>query len=38
MTGIDSAYEVPVNPEIIINTSTKTIDQCLLDILKVMKN
>ncbi len=38
MTGIDSAYEPPINPEIIIDTSTNTINQYLLNILKVINN
>jgi len=38
MTGIDSAYEVPVNPEIIINTSQETIDQSVLKILNFINN
>jgi 3'-phosphoadenosine 5'-phosphosulfate synthase len=28
-TGIDSAYEVPTDPEIILDTNTKTVDECV---------
>ncbi|MBC7476084.1 MAG: adenylyl-sulfate kinase [Candidatus Sericytochromatia bacterium] len=28
-TGIDSAYEKPVNPELIIDTANKSIEQCV---------
>ena len=36
MTGIDSAYEVPVNPEITIDTSQEAIDQSVRKILNAM--
>lgn len=28
-TGIDSPYEVPVNPELILNTSSHTVEECV---------
>jgi adenylyl-sulfate kinase len=34
MTGIDSQYEVPDNPDITIDTSNQVIDECVLKILK----
>jgi adenylyl-sulfate kinase len=36
MTGIDSIYEVPIHPEITIDTSQETINQSLLKILAVI--
>jgi adenylylsulfate kinase len=36
MTGIDSVYEVPIHPEITIDTSKETINQSLLKILAVI--
>ena len=34
MTGIDSNYEVPDNPDITIDTSKQIIEECVLKILK----
>jgi len=36
MTGIDSIYEAPLNPEIRIDTSQETIDQSVLRILELI--
>ena len=36
MTGIDSNYEVPDNPDITIDTSKQIIEECVLKILKLI--
>ncbi|MEO2267709.1 adenylyl-sulfate kinase [Pseudoalteromonas sp. YIC-656] len=36
-TGIDSDYEVPVNPEIIINTGELSIEACVAQLLDYLK-
>lgn len=36
MTGIDSIYEAPLNPEITIDTSKETMDQSVLKILELI--
>jgi len=36
MTGIDSAYEAPTNPEVTIDTSQDEINQSVLKILNFM--
>jgi len=33
-TGIDSPYEAPQNPEVIIDTQNKTIEECVHTILQ----
>jgi adenylyl-sulfate kinase len=38
MTGIDSVYEAPTNPEVTIDTSQETIDQSVLKILNFINN
>jgi adenylylsulfate kinase len=38
MTGIDSVYEAPINPEIKVNTSQETIDQSVLKVLNFINN
>jgi adenylyl-sulfate kinase len=38
MTGLDSAYEAPTNPEVIIDTSHELIDQSVLKILNFINN
>jgi adenylylsulfate kinase len=37
-TGIDDPYEPPANPEITVNTSSNTIDQCANQILEFLEN
>jgi adenylylsulfate kinase len=32
-TGIDSVYEIPINPEITLNTATNSIEKCTEEIL-----
>ena len=36
-TGIQSPYEVPINPEIILKTSEKSIEECIEIILRYLK-
>jgi adenylylsulfate kinase len=36
-TGIDSPYQEPFNPEIVVETSVYTIDQCITQILNYLK-
>jgi adenylylsulfate kinase-like enzyme len=36
MTGIDSIYEVPQNPDIVIDTVSHTIDDCVTQIMKFL--
>ena len=36
-TGIDSPYEVPKKPEFFVNTSGKSIDECVFEIYKKFK-
>ncbi|MCB2306899.1 adenylyl-sulfate kinase [Clostridium estertheticum] len=36
-TGISSPYEKPENPEIVVNTKEKTVDQCVDQILDYLK-
>ncbi|MBW9152626.1 adenylyl-sulfate kinase [Clostridium estertheticum] len=36
-TGISSPYEKPVDPEIVVNTKEKTVDQCVDQILDYLK-
>lgn len=38
MTGIDSVYEAPTNPEVTIDSSQETIDQSVLKILNFINN
>ena len=38
MTGIDSAYEAPTNPEIVIDTSEEKIDQSIIKILSLVNS
>ena len=38
MTGIDSTYEAPTNPEVTIDTYQETIDQSVLKILNFINN
>jgi adenylylsulfate kinase len=38
MTGIDTAYEVPTNPEVTIGTCQETINQSVLKILNFINN
>lgn len=33
-TGIDDPYEIPVNPEVIVDTSDKSVEECVQIILK----
>lgn len=37
-TGISSPYEIPVNPEIIINTEAETLSSCVQKVLKKIKS
>jgi adenylylsulfate kinase len=37
-TGIDSPYEIPVSPEIHVETADKTIDECTEKIINYLKN
>lgn len=32
-TGVSSPYEVPINPEVTINTSMKTLDECVAQVI-----
>jgi adenylylsulfate kinase len=36
MTGIDSAYEIPTNPEITIFTANKSVQECVSEIMKYL--
>lgn len=35
-TGIDSAYEVPINPEIVLDTCNNSIEQCVNQIINYL--
>jgi len=37
-TGISSPYEEPENPELIIETGSKSVDQCVVEITRYLKN
>ena len=36
-TGIDQPYEVPVNPEVTINTVNRTVDDCVQQIVEILQ-
>jgi len=36
-TGIDSAYEAPINPEIHVETAEKSVQQCALQVINYLK-
>ncbi len=36
-TGISSPYEIPENPEIVIDTSIRSIDQCVMQIIDYLR-
>ena len=36
-TGIDQEYEIPENPEIILNTKEKNVEECVEEILKYLE-
>ncbi len=35
-TGIDSVYEPPTNPELIVDTATKSVEQCVHRVLEYL--
>jgi adenylylsulfate kinase len=35
-TGIDSPYEIPSNPDLILNTMEKTVTECVIEILDLV--
>ncbi|AQU76208.1 adenylyl-sulfate kinase [Priestia megaterium] len=37
-TGIDSPYESPANPELIINTSTQSVEECVQTVIEYLAN
>lgn len=37
LTGVDDPYEVPENPEAVIETSDRTVDECVDELLGVLK-
>ncbi|WP_374988530.1 adenylyl-sulfate kinase [Priestia megaterium] len=37
-TGIDSPYESPVNPELTINTSTQSVEECVQTVIEYLAN
>merc|ERR1719268_25648 len=36
-TGIDQPYEIPVNPEVVINTENRTVDECVQQIVEILQ-
>merc|ERR1719228_1615978 len=36
-TGIDQPYEIPVNPEVTINTVNRTVDDCVQQIVEILQ-
>ncbi|MEI6685522.1 MAG: adenylyl-sulfate kinase, partial [Planctomycetota bacterium] len=36
-TGIDSPYETPENPEMVIDTSTKSPEECALEVWRLIE-
>ena len=36
-TGIDQPYEIPVNPEVTINTENRTVDDCVQQIVEILQ-
>ena len=37
-TGIDSPYEPPESPELVIDTSIQTPEQCAMSVLELIRN
>ncbi|NLR46519.1 adenylyl-sulfate kinase [Priestia megaterium] len=37
-TGIDSPYEPPANPEVTINTSTQSVEECVQTVIEYLSN
>lgn len=37
-TGIDSPYESPANPEVTINTSTQSVEECVQTVIEYLSN
>ncbi|CJG07476.1 Adenylyl-sulfate kinase [Streptococcus pneumoniae] len=37
-TGIDSPYESPANPELTINTSTQSVEECVQTVIAYLAN
>ena len=37
-TGIDSAYEPPVNPDLTLKAGELTLDECVLEVVKLLKD
>ena len=35
-TGIDSPYEAPENPELILSTGTSTLDECVVELMEIV--
>ena len=35
-TGIDSPYEAPENPEVVVKTAEMTVTECMMDVVKVL--
>ena len=36
-TGIDQPYEIPVNPEVTINTENRNVDDCVQQIVEILQ-
>ena len=37
-TGISSPYEIPSNPELIVNTGTNSLDECVAQVITLLEN
>lgn len=37
-TGISSPYEEPINPELIVNTGEKLLDDCVIQVINILKS
>jgi adenylylsulfate kinase len=36
-TGISSPYEAPVNPELIVNTGEESLEECVSQVMELLK-
>ncbi len=36
-TGISAPYEAPLNPELVVNTGTKSLEECTIDVLEFLE-
>jgi len=37
-TGISSPYEIPQNPELIVNTGTASIEECVIQVMNLLES